>query len=204
MWASFLLPPCPDNELLASWLDLNLTYYSLLTDHGIAFLDEMISAAERTLGIKPSEKQEDQSAQATRIQINLTARAGEVAVAPFVIENQYPSVLEVSFQAGDFVSLNGSIISAERITFEPPGLSLQPKEQAIIKSIVTITDDFKVGETYVTTINVLGFQAKDIALLLTILPALSGKKPRASSGSKKKPRARQTKPRRKGEPDAQE
>ena len=186
------------NELLARWLNLNFACYSLLTDHSIAFLDDLLSAAEKSLGVKPPAKQEEQAQEERRIGINLNARVGETVAAPFMMENQHSSPLEVSFEAADFVSLKGEAVSADCIKFEPSRLSLQPQEQAIVKSIVTILDDFKVGETYVTTINVLGFQAKDIALLLTILPPLNEKKALASAGGKKKARAPQTKKGRKG------
>ncbi len=185
------------DQLIARLLDLNFAYYSLLSDHGLAFLNEFFNAAERTLGLeRADEGQTSTTTETSRAGIDLSARIGESAVAPFVIENHHTSALRVSFQAGDFLSLKGDRVSAEQIAFDPPTLSLEPTEQSIVRAMVTVTDAFKVGETYVTNINLVGFQAKDITLTLTIQPPLNSKRRTARTVIKKKPRkkaARKTK-----------
>lgn len=186
------------DELLSRWLELNLSYYSLLSEHGLALFDDLVTAAENTLGLKTTTAAEPAKAPA-RLEINQSGRVGETLVAPFVIENQHPSSLQASFQAGDLVSVKGQSVSSDCIRFEPQTVTLEPKEQAIVKSIVNITSDFEVGETYATTINVIGFQAREILFLITILPELKvDKAPRKAS--KTKPRAARTKTSRKNSP----
>src|SRR6266403_1359593 len=188
------------NELLSRWLELNLSYCSLLSEHGLALFDDLVTAAENTLGLKTTAAAEPAKAPHARLEINQSGRVGETLVAPFVIENQHPSSLEASFRASDLVSLKGDTVSADCIKFEPQTLTLQPKEQAIVKSIVTITSDFEVGETYATTINVIGFQAREILFLITILPELKADKSSRRAGSKTKSRAARPKTSRKNLP----
>lgn len=193
------------NELLTRWLDLNFAFYSLLTEHGVAFLDDLLTAAEQNLGIKPTKAEEPPAPETqtqttepvSRMELSLNARVGEKAVAHFVIENQQSTPTEVSFQAGNFISSKGRTVSAACVSFEPAKLSLRPKEQAVVKSIVNTTSGFRVGETYVSTINVLGFLTKEIILVVTILPELDEQKPTRKTGSKKA-RARSSKKSRKG------
>jgi len=181
------------SELLTRWLDLNFAFYSLLANHGIAFLDDLLGAAERNLGTKHSKSEYSaepdsptHTAEAVRrLELSLSARVGEVAIAPFVIENQQSSLTGVTFQASDFISPKGDTVSADCIRFEPASLSLLPKEQTIVKSIVTVTNRFKVGETYVATINVLGFETKQIIFVVTILLKLEDQKPVRKPASKK-------------------
>lgn len=164
-------------ELLTGWLHLNLAYYSLLTDHGLAFLNDLVTATENTLGIKATEGRENQTAAKHRVEISVNAQQGEKVTAPFLVENHYPHTVEASFQASDLVSLKGDALPAKQVAFDPPTLTLQPRGKSIVHAVVDVTREFKVGETYCTTIKLVGFQTKEISLLITILPASTEKKP---------------------------
>lgn len=194
------------NDLLARWLDLNFAFYSSLTNHGVAFLDDLLSAAAQNLGVRtmhadeaaaPESQARTAATPVSRLELNLSARIGEMAIAPFVIDNQESTQAEISFHASDFISSKGETVLADGVSFDPARLSLGSKEQAIVKAIVTTNDSFRVGETYVTTVSILGFQAKQIILVLTILSDLEPKsvrktqsrKSRASSAKKSKKRA---------------
>jgi hypothetical protein len=189
------------SELFGRWLDLNLAYYSLLTDHGLAFLDDFLGAAEGAFNVRPAAPQAAEAVRADRAEITMTARQGETATAPFLVENHHPGALDLSFEAGEFVSTGGEAIQEGRVTFDPESLVLQPEKRAVVNVIAKVTPDFKVGQTYVSTIKVLGFENREIVLSLTVLPPLKVKQPAAikTRNAKKRQQKRSAKPRKRAQ-----
>lgn len=189
------------NELLGRLLDLNLAFVTLLSDYGISFLDDLMSAAEQNLGVRPKTKESRYTAQEIRvsaepvsgIELNVKARIGETAVAPFVIKHQQTVTTGVTFQASNLVSGTGHSVSSDCISFEPAALSLHPNQQAVVKVKVQPDNRFRVGESYASSITVLGFDTSQISLVVTILPALQQSKETRKTGAKKKRRARKPK-----------
>jgi len=190
------------NELLGRLLDLNLAFVTLLSDYGISFLGDLMSAAEQNLAVRPKTKESRYTAQEVRvrsaepvsgIELNIKARIGETAVAPFVIENQQTATTGVTFQASNLVSGTGHSVSSDCISFEPAALSLHPNQQAVVKAKVQPDNRFRVGESYASSITVLGFDTSQISLVVTILPALQQAKETRKTGAKKKRRARKPK-----------
>lgn len=165
------------SELLSRWLELNLASYSAVSTHSLALLNGIASAAEQALGAKAQPVPEPEPAPEQRVEMRLEGRQGERVTAPFLVENQYDRRLEVSFEASDLVPASGPAISGSQITFEPSTLTVAPKGQAVVQAAVMLTPDFVVRQTYATTIRMLGFQAKEIRLAVTVLPPAEGAKP---------------------------
>lgn len=175
------------SELLSRWLEFSLASYSAVSTHSLELLNGVVSAAEQALGAKARPAPEPEPAPGQRVEMRLEGRQGERVTAPYLVENRYDRRMDVSFEASDLVPASGTPISGSQITFEPSTLSVPPQGQAVVQAAVTLTHDFVVGQTYTTTIRVLGFQAKEIRLAITVLPPAKGAKVAGRSVKRAKP-----------------
>jgi hypothetical protein len=181
--------------LLSRWLDFNLVSYSVLSTQSVALLDGLLTAAQSTLLPKTMS---DAPAAVPRVELRLAARAGDRATTGLVIENHFDRSISVTFDASDLVPSAGPPLPASLISFEPSTLVIAPRGQSVVQTSVTITSDFVVGQTYTATIRLLGFEAKEVGLSVTILaPAKAGfpsPRPPKSAKTAKKQRTRRKPP----------
>jgi hypothetical protein len=169
----------PDAEaMLSRWLDFNLAAYSIVSTQGLALLNGLLSAARSTLITKAEPVPDVQAATASnvkaatepRVELRLSGRHGERATAGFVIENHFDAPLEVRFESTALTPAIGPALAASLVSFEPTTLKIPPRGQGVVQTIVAITTDFVVGQTYRATIRPLGFGAKELGLSVTIEP----------------------------------
>lgn len=152
--------------LLSRWLDFNLASYSVVSAQSLALLNGLISAAESTLiRTVPS------ATTAPRVELRLSGRHGERATTGFVIENNFDRPLAVTFEATELTPAAGPPLPASLVSFQPSTLVLDPRGQGVVQASITVTRDFEIGQTYTATIRLLGFEAKELGLSITILPA---------------------------------
>ena len=156
--------------LLSRWLNFNLESYSAINAQGLALLNELLSAAERTLLPGAAPATGTQAPAATRVELRLSGRHGERATTGFAIENHFNRPLSVTFESTDLVSKTGASLPASIVSFEPTPLLLEPQGQGVVQATVPITTDFEVGQTYAATIRLLGFENKEVGLSVTVLP----------------------------------
>jgi hypothetical protein len=57
----------------------------------------------------------------------------------------------------------------------------------VVQAAVSVTRGFVVGQTYTTTIRLLGFQAKEVGLSITVLPPAEAAKPSGPPRRRTKP-----------------
>lgn len=160
--------PVDAAELFSRWLDFNLKSYSLLNMQSFALLDGLLSVARDTL--LPSTGAVPAPGQEPRVDLRMSGRVGERVTTSFVIENQFDQPLEVGFECDDLATTSGQTQPAALVDFNPPKLAIPARNQAVGQAGVTLKGDFVVGETYRTTIRLLGFATKELGLLVTILP----------------------------------
>jgi hypothetical protein len=156
--------------LLSRWLDLNLASYAVVSTQSLALLNGLLSAAESALLPKAPSTTGAPPAPDRRVELRLEGRPGDRIASAFLIENHFDRPLDVSFECGDLVPAEGAPLPASLVTFEPATLAIAPRGQAVVQAAVTITEDFVVGQTYTTTIRLLGFQAKEVGLSVTVRP----------------------------------
>lgn len=175
--------PQQPGEIVSRLVRLNLSYFSLLTKHGLAFADELTTITERALGIKPDA---GAAASPPRVEINLQARVGDTASAAFLVENSQQQTLEVSFEASQIVSRQGEPIRSPAVRFDPPRVTLKPHLQATVRALIDISPEFKPGELYLLRIRLVGFEQKEVWIGINVLPrAQETPKPKAQSSKKK-------------------
>jgi len=169
----------PDADaLLSRWLDFNLAAYSIVSTQGLALLNGLLTAARSSLIAKAEPVPDVQTATASnvkptaepRVELRLSGRHGERATAGFVIENRFDAPLEVMFESTALTPPAGLALSASLVSFEPTTLKIPPRGQGVVQTVVAITTDFVVGQTYTATIRPLGFGAKELGLSVTIEP----------------------------------
>jgi hypothetical protein len=169
--------PANAAALLSRWLDFNLASYSVVSTHGLALLNGLLSAAEDALLPKVPSAAEARPTPEPRVELRLEGRPGERVTSAFLVENHFDRPLDVTFEAGDLIPASGTSLAASLIAFEPTTLAIAPRGQAVVQVAVTITGDFVVGQTYITTIRLLGLHAKEVGLSVTVRPPANAAEP---------------------------
>jgi len=157
------------SALLVRLLDFNLASYEILSSYTLDMLNGLVSAAEISLFGKDTATAEAASPKVCG-EIQVGGRQGERLKAPFIVENQYNAPLDISFEAGELITSVAPSLPSSHIAFEPATLTLDPQKKAVVIALIDISKAFVVGQTYTSTIRVLGFQGKEVRLVLTILP----------------------------------
>lgn len=180
----------PQPDVVANRLiRLNLSYLSLLSKHGLAFANELLTVTGRTLDLKsagsPSNGSQDTaSSDGPPVQIVVNAPVGETASAAFLIENTQGQPVEMGFEAGEVLSRQGRPVPNTAVRFDPESLHLKPRMQATVKAMIDITPDFVVGEQYFVRVRLVGFEKKEVWIGLNIMPGQEIKAPTASRAAK--------------------
>jgi hypothetical protein len=181
-------------ELLSRWLEFNLESYSVVNAQSMLLLNGLLSAAENTFMPKASGVPGSGAKPSPRIELRLSGHHGERATTGFVIENHFDHPLAITFESTELVATAGPSLPASLVSFEPATLLIAPRGQGTVQVAVTITTDFVVGQTYTTAIRLVGFDAKQVGLSVTILPQQGTPSQAAPSPkqrkSTKKPRSR--------------
>lgn len=172
--------------LLARWLDFNLASYSVLSTQSLALLNELMSAAESTLIPKAAPAREAEPVVSPRVELRLSGRYGDRITSGFVVENYFDQPLTVTLECGELIPLTGKVLSSSRVAFDPTTLVIEPRGHATVQVAVAITNEFVVGQTYTATIRLLGFEAKEVGIAITVLPPAEGVEHSAPRGLRSK------------------
>ena len=156
------------NALLSRWLDFNLESYSIVSSSALAILNELLSAAESTLAPKPKPTCVTTPASTQVFHLQLKGRQGDRVASGFELENKLDRPMTVKLLADELTPASGPPLSAEHIVFDPPDLLISPGGSATVHTAIMITDDFLVGQTYKSRIRLLGSEAKELGLSLTV------------------------------------
>jgi hypothetical protein len=178
--------------LLSRWLEFNLKSYSVVSTHSLALVNELLSAAESALLAKAPSAAESAPKPQSRVELRLSGRPGERVTSGFAVENHFNHPLAITFECAELKSASGQSLPAARVEFEPANLTIPPRGEAVAQVAVPITRDFVVGQTYKTTIHLLGFDKKEVGLSITILaPAeMPNPPPPRKEANRKKTRRR--------------
>ncbi|MGH7499352.1 MAG: hypothetical protein ACREL3_10930 [Gemmatimonadales bacterium] len=179
--------PLDPSTLLSRWLDFNLASYSIVTNHSVSFLNSLLGAAEEALLPGPLPDADTGSKPEPRVELRLEGRPGDRVSSGFLVENHFDRPLDVAFESDDLSPGRGAPLPSTLIEFEPPRVTIPPRGQNVVQAAVAITPDFVVGQTYATTIRLLGFNSKELGLSLTVLPGDKGATPSAQPRKKTRP-----------------
>ncbi len=188
--------PATPNELFARWLDFNLASATVISTHSTEVMRGLVDAAERSLlgRALPSHEQGVPNAgttpptAATPIDLHVEGTPGETVRAPFLIANEYDRPLEVSFEASPLRDEAGREIAVGQVTFEPGALTLA-RGQRVVQAAIAIPDKAAVGATYRGEVRIKGYQARTIALALSVVARDSASEAAQESTAASTPRA---------------
>ncbi|HEY2815757.1 MAG TPA: hypothetical protein VGK44_01345 [Casimicrobiaceae bacterium] len=171
--------------LLSRWLEFNLASYAAVSHHGLALLNGLLTAAENALD--PTRKATAPPSPAPRIELRLEGRPGERATSAFLVENHFDRPLDVTFECGKLTGAAGASLPASLIAFDPATLSISPRGQAVVQVSVLLTSDFIVGQAYSSAIRLLGLDAREIGLSVTVHPPVEPTSDFDQSPAREKP-----------------
>jgi hypothetical protein len=175
--------PSPTKSL-TQIAEFNLAYWSALTEHSLAFANEMAGAAGRAFGLEC--RQEENKAP---MAIEVTAQPGQTAVAGFHVENTFSDPLEISFEAGDLVSPRGTTLKSKSVVFTPKQVTLAPKTQSVVQIAIEVPAECKPGESYMLPVKPVGFAMKQFSIKLNIAaPTAKAESTIRASAPKKRPK----------------
>jgi hypothetical protein len=95
----------------------------------------------------------------------LEAPAGSKAMGVFLVENVLERVVSVSASTGPFTNDRGNEINAS-LEFQPPAVTLQPGEQALVKVVADISKQMAPGDRYRGEIGVVGLPGTRIPVVI--------------------------------------
>ena len=186
-------------KLLSRWLDFNLDSYAVVSRHGLALADELISVAEIALrpGVPPAP--DPSGDPSSRPELRLTGRPGERVTSGFVVENNFDRPFDITAECDELRPAEGPPLPASLVSFDPPSQAIPARAEGTVSASVSITPEFLVGETYTTTIRLLGLPTREVGLSVTVLapsdPAKPASTPSEPSGTPAGPPSRKRSPR---------
>jgi hypothetical protein len=180
------------SELFSRWLDFNLASYAVLNRQGLALLDGLLTAARSTL--IPPAISVPIATQAPRAELRLSGPSGQQVRTGFVIENYFDRPLDIAFACSDLSPGAGPSLPRSLVAFEPATLMIPPRGQAVGQVAVNLTDDFVVGETYIGTIQLQGFEGKELGISVVVLPAADAADPPNPAVAQSRPARRRQGP----------
>jgi hypothetical protein len=149
-------------ESLTRIAEFNLTYWSALAEHSLAFANDLAGAAERALGIQCRVEEKAPMA------IEVSGHPGQTAVAGFHVENTFSDPLDVTFEAGELQSAHGGTLKPKSVVFTPKKVTLAPRTQSVVQVSIEIPGECKPGESYLLPVKPVGFAMKQFSIKLNI------------------------------------
>jgi len=98
------------------------------------------------------------------IDIPLVTRLGERRIIPFLVENNRPRKVEITFRSGPWIDASGQELNNIPVAFDPPKASLESGESVAVKATLNINAPLAAGMTYFTEFILEGCPARPISV----------------------------------------
>lgn len=160
--------------LVDDWTRLNLSFYSQLNEQNLRYLNSVVSSAGTRPAAAPASTPIPAATKPAATPapkaagIVLGGRRGEVLRTAFQLENGTALPASVSFELQDFVSASGAKAGAACLSIDPAATVLEPGAERLVRIAVRLGDEFKPGQSYDSTIRVVGFPNKMIRLRVDV------------------------------------
>jgi hypothetical protein len=157
-----------NREYLASVGDLTASYGRALAGLAAGALERSDVVRRRperrSAGARPAEAAPARDAAPAATMV-LEAPAGEVAVGAFLVENALRERTEAVVRASAFVAADGAAVVPE-LVYEPPVVTLEPGQQAVVRVGARIPGDLRAGNDYAGELSVPGLPGTRIPVVL--------------------------------------
>jgi len=95
----------------------------------------------------------------------LEAESGHAAVGAFMVQNRLDARVSTPIEASVFADSAGRSVNPD-IVFQPPDVTLEPGEKALVKVVVHVGDEIKAGTDYIGAVTIPGLANRRLELLL--------------------------------------
>lgn len=173
-------------ELAKLWARFNLEASNIINRHSQQAVNEIIDSIEQYGFFEPPSKKSGgtrtQRGPGPKVEIEVHARKGEKATAPFIVANSGGEAMEATFTVTDFISEEGHRVSSEGIRFVPDVLRLLPGQEATVQIEFAIGRAFRVDTMYSAKIMMPGHLNREFILKLHVARSVRTKTAAARTG----------------------
>ncbi len=159
--------------VLGRLLGANVSLYVGMTRLAVGYLQEVVDSLQVLGGSKgklglDSTTPQSQSATGSEPLV-LEAESGHAAVGAFMVQNRLDARVSTPIEASVFADAAGRSVHPE-IVFQPPDVTLEPGEKALVKVVVRVDDEIKAGTDYIGAVTIPGLANRRLELLLRSRP----------------------------------
>jgi hypothetical protein len=154
---------------LGRLLGANVTLYVGMTRLAVGYLQEVVDSlqvlgdSQRELGLASTTPQSESATESGPLV--LEAGPGHAAVGAFMVQNRLDARVSTPIEASVFADAAGRSVNPE-IVFQPPDVTLEPGEKALVKVVVRVGDEIKAGTDYIGAVTIPGLANRRLELLL--------------------------------------
>jgi hypothetical protein len=97
-------------------------------------------------------------------ELEFTGRRGEDIARAFVVENNQPQAVDVSFEVSEFAAEGGDARLRPGLSISPAEFHLESGEEQVVTCRLTLDPSFAPGQPYFAFLRVIGFPGMEVAL----------------------------------------
>lgn len=155
--------------MLGRLLGANVSLYVGMTRLAIGYLQDVVDSFQVLGGTQGEPELESTTPQSQPAAgsgpLVLEAESGHAAVGAFMVQNRLDARVSTPIEASVFADAAGRSVNPE-IVFQPPDVTLEPGEKALVKVVVRVGDEIKAGTDYIGAVTIPGLANRRLELLL--------------------------------------
>jgi hypothetical protein len=177
--------------VLGRLIGANVSLYVGVTRLAIGYLQDVVDSFQGSGGSRAEPGSDSTTSQSQPSlgsgPLVLEAESGHAAVGAFMVQNRLDARVSTPIEASVFADAAGRSVNPE-IVFQPPDVTLEPGEKALVKVVVHVGDEIKAGTDYIGAITIPGLANRRLELLLRSKPAEDRKPALAKKQQRRTPR----------------
>lgn len=149
----------------------NVDYYLGVMNVGMGFsynIFESVFNRQHTTTLPISEEtvSSDKNTQKYHTELHFTGKQGDTVGQVFVIANNQPEPIDISFEVSEFVSANGQVKAHVPVTFNPYQFILKQGQEQIVECQVSFSDVLVPDQPHQAIARVVGYPDMMVRLIL--------------------------------------
>ncbi len=163
-------------DMAKRWARINLETSRIVSRHTQAAVREILDLYEEYglagddagAGTGPIPGDTERPSPREDVIIQLNGAVGHTATGLFVVSNPGVRKMAATFSTTRFVNEAGHSVTDAAVSFSPERLELNPGQEATIAVSIEVSDAFRSGTAYRSTIQIPEYPGKQIHLLLKV------------------------------------
>lgn len=132
-----------------------LDYWSRVLDVTSDFRQRLSEGGE---AVRPTARR------AGRAELEFTGRPGDDVVRAFVVENNQPQPVDVSFEVSEFIADGADVRLRPPLVIDPAVFLLAPGQEQVVACRLTLEPGFAPHRSHEALLRVMGFPGMEVAL----------------------------------------